>query len=278
MSACYNCGKENIVLTNGTHYSICTNCGAWRANLNVPFNPSEVYDEEYFSGAEYLNYELGKNVHKKNLLRKLHILEKFISFDKMRILEIGSATGQFLQVAKENGVSALIGMEISDFARGIATSNGFDVYAPTDEKIYELIKNFRPNLIIAWDVWEHLETPSLTFEQLLNLATSDSILALSTVDSGSLTASYKGYKWRQFHPPSHINYPTQKSFKLFCKKNKMNILKHFHFGYYRPLAEYLAALFGKRKWIVKSVFLFKIPIYLNLYDTQLIIARKASLK
>lgn len=276
MSDCYNCGLDNVAFNKGYHYSTCTCCGAWRANLDSPLNISEIYTEKYFTGVEYLNYERGKNVHKINLTRKLHILQNFISFDKMRILEIGSATGQFLQVAKENGIDNLIGLEISDFARNFAISNGFKVYSPEDNNIDELITNFRPNLIVAWDVWEHLETPSKLFDHFLNIASRDVIFAVSTVDSGSVNATLRGHKWRQFHPPSHVNYPNQKSFNLFCKKNKLNILKHIHFGYYRPLAEYLVALFGKKKWITNSHFLFKIPIYLNLYDTQLIISKKVS--
>jgi hypothetical protein len=276
MSVCYNCDTDPVVLTPGKYFETCPVCGAWIVGLNQYLDFSELYAEKYFSGDEYLNYELGKKVHRKNFVRKLKILEKHIDLSKMRILEIGSASGEFLKVAREMGVTSLLGVEISEFARNQAFKNGFEVLSPFDPNLDAAIKKFNPNLILGWDVWEHLETPSSIFKHYLSFASPDSFLALTTVDASSRTASLRGHKWRQFHPPTHLNYPTKNSFNQFCSKNHLLIVSHFHFGYFRPMAEYLAALFGKRKWIIESKLLFKTPIYLNLYDTQMIITKKES--
>lgn len=276
MATCYNCDSNSRTIVTGKYFHSCSNCGAWIAELNQRIDFKSIYSENYFNGEEYLNYELGQMVHQKNFVRKLNLLEKYSDLSKMRILEIGTASGEFLKVARAKGISTLLGVEISDFARNEAIKKGFEVISPSDPDLNEIIKRFQPNIILAWDVWEHMETPSSTIKHYLTLASSDAILALTTVDSGSKTAQIRQQRWRQFHPPTHINYPTKNSFIKFCSKNNLSIIKHFHFGYYRPLAEYLATLFGKRKWIVESKLLFKIPMYLNLYDTQMIIAKKQS--
>ena len=276
MSTCYNCDTDPALFTDGEYFKTCSACGAWVADLSHNLDFANLYSENYFSGDEYLNYEQGKKVHRKNFTRKLHILKKLMLPKEMRILEIGSATGEFLKVARDNGIGRLLGVEISEFARNEAIKDGLDVYSPFDNKLDDIIKEFRPNIILGWDVWEHLENPSTIFKHYLDLATPDAYLALTTVDASSRTAKLRGHNWRQFHPPTHINYPTQLSFDKFFTKNNLLKIEHFHFGYSRPVAEYFAAVFGKKKWIVNSKIMFKIPFYLNLFDTQMVIAKKHS--
>jgi hypothetical protein len=274
MSSCYNCDTDDAHFEAGKYFEICSLCGGWHVEINKNVDFGALYSEAYFCGDEYLNYELGKSVQKKNFVKKLKILAKHLDPTQMRILEIGSASGEFLKTAKEAGVTSLLGIEISDFARNKALKDGLDVLSPFDSNIIKAIKEFQPNIIVAWDVWEHLESPSLIMKHYLSLGSSDCLFAVTTVDASSITARFRQQKWRQFHPPTHINYPTKKSLKRFCEKNNLLKIDHFHFGYFRPLAEYLCALLGRRKWIVQSTLFFKIPLYLNLFDTQIVVAKK----
>jgi hypothetical protein len=249
-------------------------CEAWFSDYAIESDLSGLYLEKYFKGDEYLNYELGSHVHHLNFQRKFSRLENLIDIKKVRILEVGAATGEFLEVAKAKGVTTLMGIEISEYAREISLKKGFDVRHPDDENLDEVIREFCPNLIVGWDVWEHLKHPSDIFEHYLSLSDKNALLAISTVDAGSINARIRGHKWRQFHPPTHINYPTKKSFKIFGIKNNLSLKEQFYFGYYRPLAEYVCAILGKRRWILNSSFLFKIPLYFNMYDTQFVIFKK----
>ncbi len=233
-----------------------------------------LYSKKYFDGDEYLNYELGKKVHRKNFQKKIKILKPHFSKRDIRILEIGAATGEFLKTAKENGIQQILGVEISDFAREVAIKDGLKVLSPFDPSLEKEIKALSPNLIVAWDVWEHIDCPSLVMKKYLELCSPDVIFAVTTVDSSSSVAVKRQEGWRQFHPPTHINYPTKKSFEIFFSKNHFKLLEHFHFGYVRPLAVYLAAVFGPKKWLKNSSLLFSVPLYLNLFDTQMVIAKR----
>ena len=53
-------------------------------------------------------------------------------------------------------------------------------------------------------------------------------------------------------------------------------MHHRSFGYYRPLAEYLRAVTPSslKSRLPNSGILWMAPLYLNLYDIQLVIARR----
>ena len=273
---CYNCDtSEKNLFVQHALMKVCNHCGAWVAKIQTEIDFKTLYEKEYYFGDEYLNYNLGKKVHQINFARKLIILKKYLNEKKdIRLLEIGSATGDFLKLARQTGWENIIGVEISDFSREDSLKNGHNVISPADPNLAQVLLALKPNLIVAWDVWEHLARPSEIFNDYIKYASEDVIVAITTVDSESKNAIKRQENWRQFHPPTHINYPSKRSFKYFFEKKNFRLKQHCYFGYYRPLAEYLAVIFGKRNFIRNSKLLFSIPIYLNLYDTQIIIAER----
>ena len=272
---CMNCGSYSWLPRETGNRLICNHCQSWTSMMNSSAIDVDIYDESYFSGQEYLNYTLGLKVHNLNFQRKIKLLKQTVgAFSELRILEIGSATGAFLNIAKREGCHKHIGIEISDYARDIAIKNGLNVLSPFDPDLMKLVKAMRPNVIVAWDVWEHLQSPADILSQYIDCADEQLCVALTTVDSSSLTAKLRQEKWRQYHPPSHLQYPTKKAMEIFMKSKNLTIEKHFYFGYYRPLAEYLNAFIPKQKYIKNSKLLFQIPLYLNLFDTQLVIASR----
>jgi hypothetical protein len=190
----------------------------------------------------------------------------------VRLLEIGCATGDFLELARDSGVAGLLGLDVSDYCRKVAADRGLEVYSPEDPRATEKIGLLRPNLLVAWDVWEHLAAPASTLDQHLALADSQTMLALTTVDAGSAVAQLRGRRWRQFHPPTHLQYPTRRSLNDYLADRGFIIRHHTSFGYYRPLLEYFRAV-GLARSPSEGRF-FTLPIYLNLYDTQIVIAQR----
>jgi len=278
---CQNCGYEadtNIKFDPSLSMYECEQCNGWMYKSHDLIKLDEIYSKKYYSGHEYLNYEMGAEVYKSNFVRKLTKIKRSASVDlnkEWRILEIGCATGVFLQILKENGFDKLLGLEVSEYAREVAKNKGFKILNPLDETSIAKIKDFRPNIIIAWDVWEHLEESAITIEKIFEISDSEVIMALSTVDVSGVIPKIRKTSWRQFHPPSHINYPSRKSFQYFFKKNGFDIILLESFGYSRPLADYLAVFLGPMKKVLcKFPILFKIPLYLNLGDIQFVIAKK----
>ncbi len=254
----------------------CANCAAFQFEGPLG-NLADLYNQEYYTGAEYINYELASTVYRRNFERKLAIMKSHLvelPYEKMRVLEIGSATGDFLEVLRDRGVGQMYGVEASAFARAKAVERGFKVLDPFSDEYQEKVEELSPNVVCAWDVWEHLEYPANVFGDLLLKNPSVELVVLSTVDSGAILPRIRGKSWRQFHPPTHVNYPTKKSFELFFKDSKFRVVENIAFGYSRPLADYLSIFISPRH-LNKVPLLFKIPLYLNLFDIQLVVAKRA---
>ena len=274
---CRNChqGHGLTPLFNDHHVLKCHACSAYQF-VGPISNVAELYTEDYYTGSEYINYELASPVYRMNFQRKLEVMKKHLpelKYEEMRVLEIGSATGDFMQVLKDRGVSNILGVEASEFSRRRAGERGFRVIDPFEPEYPRLVREFAPNVICAWDVWEHLEYPGDIFRSLLAENPGVKLVSISTVDSGALVPRLKGKKWRQFHPPTHINYPTKKSFDIYFQTVGFRVISNTAFGYYRPLADYLSLVI-KTEWLNKLPFLFKIPLLVNLFDIQMVVARR----
>lgn len=277
LSKCRNCLSTASLSRhlNDDNILRCSACGAFQYTGPLE-SVAGLYTEKYFKGAEYVNYELAAPVFRRNFISKLDLIRKQapdLPVSEMRVLEIGSATGDFMEVLQKAGVGAVLGVEASEFARQRSVERGFSVLDPFAKDYLEQVRAFRPNVICAWDVWEHIEHPGDVFAALLEQNPSIVVVAISTVDSGALVPRLNGKKWRQFHPPTHLNYPTKKSFAVFFHSLGFEVSVNKPVGYYRPLADYLS-VFLPSEWLNSMPKLFKVPLYLNLFDIQLVIATK----
>jgi 2-polyprenyl-3-methyl-5-hydroxy-6-metoxy-1,4-benzoquinol methylase len=252
----------------------CDSCGGWSCTNREGIEAESVYDREYFEGGEYAAYGAASASHRRNFRRKLELLVRHggVRVPQVRLLEIGCATGEFLEVARDAGAGALLGIEPSAYARGIAVTRGTRVLAPSDPTLLAEVEDFRPNVVVAWDVWEHLPAPASTFDAILGKAAPDATVAVSTVDAGSWVARHRRTRWRQFHPPTHLHYPTRRSLERFFGARGFAVRHHRAFGYYRPLLEYARALGISPA--TRPAFPWTLPLYLNLWDIQLVIAAR----
>lgn len=276
---CNNCGVESLFKKFGNHedLEVCRNCGGWVYVGDVGIEAKDLYDFSYYNGKEYLFYKQAVTVFKMNFRRKLNVIKRNcnLPLSSWRVLEIGCATGGFLDVCREAGVTNVLGCEVSDYSRNEAQKMGFNVFDPSDKEFAtQKIREFEPNVIVAWDVWEHLPNPAAYFKYILGCCLAPPILAISTVASDALVPKLRTVSWRQYHPPSHLNYPTRKSLTIFFKNHSLLVGEQFSFGYFRPLADYISALIGKKNTCKRCLkWTNVIPLYLNMYDIQIIVSR-----
>lgn len=275
---CENCGEEarfTPLFAPERATWRCARCGGW-AFRGVLAQPLEsLYTTEYFFGGEYIDYDVSARAQRRNFERKLELLQRAHCAigAGARVLEVGCATGEFLQlVAALPGVRTL-GVEVSEFGRQRARARGLSVHAPDDPALGAALGALQPNVIVAWDVWEHLPAPATVFSAYLAAAAPSVVLALTTVDAGSLVARWRGARWRQYHPPTHLQYPTRDSLRRFCSGHGLEVVLERSFGYHRPLLEYAHAA-GVQLSSRVPAQLRELPVYLNLWDTQLIVARR----
>ncbi len=276
---CENCGSRASFapLFPAAHATrCCGRCGGWHYFAPLPAPAAELYDRDYFFGAEYRDYDLSRPAQHINFQRKLRLLAQAgcgIGASS-RVLELGCATGDFLALVRRQTGAATLGVEISAFARGRAEEQGLSVLSPEAPELAQHVAEFAPDFIVAWDVWEHLPRPASVLDAHLAAAQPQVVVALTTVDASSAVARLRGHRWRQFHPPTHLNYPTRRSLRSFLQDRSFRVRSQQSFGYHRPLLEYVGALGLQPREAGASQRWLTHPVYLNLFDTQLVIGQR----
>lgn len=254
----------------------CERCGGWSFRGSIEQAPEALYDASYFFGGEYLDYDVSARAQRRNFERKLALLAEAgcAIGSGARVLEVGCATGEFLGLlAGVPGVRA-VGIEVSAYCRDRARARGLSVFAPDDPQLATELAALRPDFVVGWDVWEHLPGPASIFAAHLQIAATGAVLALTTVDASSAIARWRGERWRQFHPPTHLHYPTRESLRRFCAARSLEVVLQRAFGYHRPLLEYAQA--AGVALPTSAASLREWPLYLNLWDTQLVVARRSA--
>jgi len=191
-------------LEKGMFLLSCRTCGHSFVDPLPP--PSELlgaYTADYF------------DIHRKNRpqlslveSRRLGWLGRFVV--PGRLLEIGSGTGIFLEVASGAGWN-VTGVEPSPAAceearrmTGLDVVQGTVTAVPADAKF---------DVVVMWHVAEHLPDPASVFREAHNRLVPGGILAVESPDAGSLKARMRGRRWQYFTPPEHVQFFTRQSMR-----------------------------------------------------------------
>ena len=183
----------------------------------VPKNLASYYkSENYISHTDSKKSLLDKvyqRVKNTTLKRKLKLIDSFKTSSK-NILEVGSGTGDFLKVCKNNSWN-VFGVEPNLDARNIAAKKGITL----QENLSEL-KNIQFDVITLWHVLEHVEDLSTYISTLNKLLSKDGKLLIAVPNFKSEDANYYKEFWAAFDVPRHLWHFSQTSiFKLFSSEN-----------------------------------------------------------
>jgi 2-polyprenyl-3-methyl-5-hydroxy-6-metoxy-1,4-benzoquinol methylase len=209
----------------------------------------------------------------------LNEVEKATKGEKGKILDIGTAGGAFLKVAKDSGWDAY-GIEPNKWLCNWCNENyGIKIQNGTLESTNYKPKTF--DVITLWDVLEHVPDPTDTLKRCKELLKDDGIIVVNYPDIGSLPAKLMGSKW-VFLLSVHLWYFTPKTMKKMFIKNGFEPIKfknHWQtlsLGYliYRMEA-YSKSLSNLGKNLVKRLRLENVSIPYWLGQT-LAIAKKKS--
>jgi SAM-dependent methyltransferase len=248
----------------------------------LPNETSHIYDKTYFTGGDggygYVNYDRDKEPMRMAFELYLEFMEKELG-RKGKLLDVGAATGYFMNIAKRRGWEAE-GVEISDHAASVGRSNGLIIHTGTLESINLPDDSF--DAVTLFDVAEHLRDPKLTFLKVSKILKKGGIVVVTTPDSGSLIAKLLKQRWHLVIPPEHL--------VLFNRKNFGNLLgsigftpiiittigKHFTLPYiFQTLFHWqkLSVWNMLARWTNKGFF-SKLRFPINLHDTFFMIAKK----
>lgn len=165
------------------------------------------YDEGYYRGNPerrgYLDYVRDREPTLLSFRSKVADLARYLPTNPtqaVQVLDVGAATGWFLEAAAERGWQGC-GLEVSEYAQKEARLRGHDVRlggSPAD---------FAPSqfdLVTMWDVIEHLRNPRQTLLEAHAALRPGGLLALSTGDVGHPLSKLQGRRNRMYNPPQHL--------------------------------------------------------------------------
>lgn len=189
---------------SGFHLHRCPDCGFLFVHP-LPESPLEIYSEDYFAGAGgghgYVDYDRDKQAMIPAFERYLELIEQAYG-KKGRMLDIGAATGFFLDIARKRGWETA-GVEPSDHAAAMGRAKGIDVRTGTLDALEAPDHSF--DVITMWDVIEHVPEPRETLRQVRRLLRPGGIVAINTPDADSLWARVMGMRWHLIVPPEHLH-------------------------------------------------------------------------
>jgi SAM-dependent methyltransferase len=258
----------------------CPDCGYVFADLHLSDKDFfELYRRDYFFGDEYSDYVAEKKALQKNFELRLKVLRDFIDPSRhKKLLEVGSAYGFFLEVAK-NHFESVQGIDITeDGVRYSRESLNLDVIH-ADLLQHDFGKQTF-DLVCMWDTIEHLREPGLYLARIAALMEKGSLIAITTGDIGSVNAWLKKDKWRLIHPPTHAHYFSRKTLGRMLDDLGFEVIYKRHCGFYRSVGNVAYNIFVSRKkwgWIYNLMLrsgLTSLDFYLNLYDIMYVVARK----
>ena len=251
----------------------CKNCGLKYVNPRlsgeeIVIGYSEGSDELFISQAK------GRELTFK---KSLKLIEKYSN--KGKILDIGTAGGSFLKVARDSewiveGIEPNKWLCDWGFKKyGIKIRQGTLFYKKNK------FKNEEFDVITLWDVLEHVTNPKETLQECNRIMKKNGLLVVNYPDIGSFVAKSMGKRWI-FLLSVHLFYFDRKTIKKILNETGFEVIKikkHFQtlsLGYlvYRMKAynEFLYKIGNK---VVNLLHLnnFLIPYWLG---QTLVLARK----
>ena len=202
----------------------------------------ELYQKNYFSGHEYADYVADKPAIQRNFKARLAKVRSHVP-DGGKLLEIGSAYGFFLELARE--YYDVSGFEICRDGVTHATEKlGLDVRC--EDFLLASIEENTFDAICMYDCIEHLPRPDFFIEKISRLLKPGGKVFITTGDISALVPRIRGKSWRMIHPPTHIHYFSQNSLGRLLKQAKITPVEVKYPAVWRSLNQTLTSVLKTR--------------------------------
>ena len=166
-----------------------------------------LYSRGYYEGENdltYRNYLTDPDTKGRHFGEQLDALVRDFQLRPGTLLEVGCAFGLFLDQARKRGWQVR-GTERSTFSGEWARRElGLDVDTTPDA--LAKIPAASQDLVVMWDVIEHLRHPLDVVRETRRVLRPGGVLALTTGDVRSLGARLYGKRWFLVAPPHHLFY------------------------------------------------------------------------
>jgi SAM-dependent methyltransferase len=268
---------EFVLLKDGFEITKCLACGVGRT-ITAPFDPEELYTEDYFSGGvdgAYRDYEGSEKTLHHEFHSQVQFLRSYLP-EGGKLLEVGCAYGFFLQQAKpyfdvyglevaQSGVDFCHRHSLPNVRQGVVTEEFLSLFGPFDA-------------VVLLDVIEHIDDVTETMGLLLSHLREGGVLMVTTGDWGSLSARVAGKRWRLLTPPLHLWFFTSKSLTLLFERKNCRV-EHLSYPWKLVPLELIlsqaSSMLGiKWAWKLPSV-VRNVGLPANVFDAIRMVVRKS---
>jgi 2-polyprenyl-3-methyl-5-hydroxy-6-metoxy-1,4-benzoquinol methylase len=228
---CPVCDSPNLQQKNsaGKNYPLkkCKNCGLI-FDSNPPKQEKAIYEEKYYKSKEikggYFNYIAENVINKLTFNERLKDIEKRFKKDA-KLLDIGCALGDFLEVARDKQWINSYGVEISDYSIKECRNKGLRVYKRGSDDEKKLLKKDYFDVVVLQDVIEHLKNPKEQIAEIMSILRPGGILFLTTPNIDSLSRILLQKYWYHYKKGEHLIYFNQKNLKYLLSHQGFKEIK-----------------------------------------------------
>jgi 2-polyprenyl-3-methyl-5-hydroxy-6-metoxy-1,4-benzoquinol methylase len=231
---CNLCGENSPVpyLTTGDRFSDkiftlskCSNCGLVYLTPRPTIEEvKEFYPDNYEA---YLLPEksISKAVNRsieKTLSVQLDFVEHYHQ-DRGKLLDVGCATGSFLNLAQKRGWQ-VVGIEIIEKAARIAREN-YSLNVFTTDLENANLATSSLDVITLWDVLEHLPNPRTAMQIAHEKLKPDGMVYFSIPNLDSYDRKLFDTEWIGWDPPRHFILFEQNGIQRLLRETGFKIIK-----------------------------------------------------
>lgn len=242
---------------------LCNNCDLGLTvliNSDLKNHKEKIKSELY----SFKNYDLVRFKYIKRFNYLIKIIKKFKK--KGSVLEVGAGFGLFsMLLSKENSYEIEV-IEPFNKSQYIFKDKNIIINRLTLEKYLTQVKNKKFDIIVLFDVLEHLNEPSIILEKLNKILNKNGIVIIQLPNHNSLMAKVcKSWSW--WLPEEHKYHFSPKSMNLLLKKKG---LMTKYFTTYEDFNDFKKNLDGNFTWIKNNLirkinkaffYFYFIPLY-----------------
>jgi 2-polyprenyl-3-methyl-5-hydroxy-6-metoxy-1,4-benzoquinol methylase len=282
--SCNHCGRD---VTHGVHNVSrlvrCVNCGLIFVSPRPDFEDLALqYEGSYFNCPTptfggYENYEADREDILRTFRGRMKLIRPLLGSAAPRLLDVGCATGIFLEVAREAGWHGE-GVDISAYALARAREKGFEVHRGT--LIGANLPESGYDLITMWDLIEHVPDPAAVLSECHRLLRPGGVIAISTPDAGSLPARILGSRWLGFRSiDEHLYFFSRRSMQAMLEAAGFEVGRIVAVGKYLALARLVERMrfytrIGALLLRAADRAVPRVSVYVNPGDTMVVLATR----
>jgi len=281
---CNFCGNAQLsrFYERNDHLVVCNHCGLVSNKSQMSLEAMKnFYNEDYFVCKKelekgYRNYFEDRVNITRTSCKRMDIILKCSSFNKGKLLDVGCASGFFLEVARQRGWE-VYGVDVSHFCKEYAKNN-LAIHIESDLFLNVPYEDDFFEVVTMWDYLEHSMTPRQDLLKAKKILKKKGLLIIATPDISSIPSRISKENWIGIKLEEHFYYFSKMILTNFLREQGFSILKTGYIGKYVSSSMVAERLKYYNKFIARlfKSFLTRInfSFYCNPFDIFFIICKK----